>query len=853
MKVSFPSSSSIATILTVFCFVVMTQTVEGATTPKLKTAATLRFGAVSLGDASSKDLTIKNRGKADLTVSTPVVSDTDFSVVDNTCATVAPGSSCVMTIAYTPSAYTAKVKTATLTIPSNDPNSPHLVTLRGYCPPPNITGVPEVLNFGSKTVGGSYPKKITIGNKRKPLLSTNSFGVSNDDEDSPDFSLSDDTTCEGASLAKGETCVVWIYFRPSSAGEKSGSLTFFYNDSTGAIQTANVTLEGTGEGPSSDSPPAINSFTALPVAVTLGSSTTLSWNVTNATSLSINQGVGTVTGTPITVTPATKGKIAYTLTAANAYGESTATTTVTVSSNSTGEIDPSPYAVSVAESATTYDPADIVANTTFAYTVMIDFTANTAQLSTGTAKDIAADGVTLVTDGSKSITVAKTTYGITITSTLEAAANYSLSGALNGTLTVSSNSACELYLNGVSISGSSGPAFNLNSSQKVFIVTAPGTVNTLTDQASRSGMTMKAALFGKGPIVFSGDGTLSVTGNYKHAIFSNDYIRVRNGTLQAAVTAKDAIRSINGFIFDDGALTINATGTTIDDESKGIKVEGSDDSTYNGAGKGYIVINGGYLTITSVGKAITAAWDIDEDPTTPATTDDPSPYVEINNGVITIVTTGTPYEYLSGGTKVSCSPEGIEAKSDLIINSGYFNIKSTDDALNAGNSITINGGYIYAASSTNDAIDSNGVMTIAGGVMVAIGARVPESAFDCDQNTFAVIGGTFVGIAGATSTPTATASTQNSVILGSMTAGKTMALKASDGTVAFAFTIPQSYTTMLFSSPHVETGITYTIYTGGTASADYAFNGLYLGSTSYSGGTAGTSFTVSKHVTDLSR
>lgn len=851
MKGSF--SSSIMTVVVVFCFALTAQPAEGAATPRLTASSTLRFGAVMPGDASSRDLTIKNRGKADLTVSTAVVSDAEFTVATNTCTTVAPGSSCAMTITFTPAAYTANAKTATLTIPSNDPESPKTVTLKGSCPRPNITGLRDVLNFGSKKTGGSYAKKMTIGNRRKPLLAISSFEVSNDDEESHDFSLSDDTTCDDASLAKGETCEIWVYFKPSSPGEKSGSLTFSYNDQTGAIQTATVRLEGTGVGSPVDSPPAINSFSALPVAVTLGGSTTLSWNVTKATSLSINQGVGTVTGTSIAVTPTTKGKITYTLTAANSYGTSTATTTITVSSNTTDAIDPSPFAVSVAETAGTYDPADIEANTVFDHTVMIDFTANTARLSTGTAQEISADGVTLVTDGSNSLTVAKTTYGLTITSTLASAINYRLSGVLNGTLTVSNDSTCELYLNGATVNGASGPALNLTSSRKVFIVTAPGTVNTLTDQATRSGMTMKAALYGKGPLVFSGDGTLSVTGNYKHAIFSNDYIRVRGGTLQVAVTARDAIRSINGFIFDDGALTINATGTTIDEESKGIKVEGSDDATYNGVGKGYIVINGGYLTITSVGKAITAAWDIDEDPTTSVTTDDPSPYAEINNGIITIVTTGTPYEYVAGGTVVSCSPEGIEAKSDLVINSGYFNIRTTDDALNAGTSITINGGFIYAAASANDAIDSNGVLTITGGVTVAIGARVPESAFDCDQNTFAVTGGTFVGIAGATSMPTASASTQNSVILGSRPAGTTMALKASDGLVAFAFTVPQSYLTMLFSSPDIETGTTYTIYTGGTASADCAFNGLYLGGMSYSGGTAGTSFTVSKSVTDLSR
>ncbi|MGD8836544.1 MAG: hypothetical protein PVJ19_16500, partial [Desulfobacteraceae bacterium] len=78
----------------------------------------------------------------------------------------------------------------------------------------------------------------------------------------------------------------------------------------------------------------------------------------------------------------------------------------------------------------------------------------------------------------------------------------------------------------------------------------------------------------------------------------------------------------------------------------------------------------------------------------------------------------------------------------------------------------------------------------------------------------------------------------------------TISLMADDGTVAFAFTIPQSYSTMLLSSPDIETGTEYTTYTGGTASGNETFYGLYLGDLSYSDGTAGTSFTVSSSVTN---
>ncbi|MGD9367309.1 MAG: carbohydrate-binding domain-containing protein, partial [Desulfobacteraceae bacterium] len=471
--------------------------------------------------------------------------------------------------------------------------------------------------------------------------------------------------------------------------------------------------------------------------------------------------------------------------------------------SASSSIDTSPYADSFAETAATYDPEDVLENITFDYVIDIDFTENTAGLASTTAQVITGDGVTPLTVGTGSVIVAVTAYGITISSDVDANIRYNLCGELDGTLSISSAGDYQLYLDGLTIVGSAGPALDLESSEKVFIVTASGTTNILMDSATRS-MTMKAALYGKGPMVFSGEGTLMVTGSYKHGIFSKDYIRVQSGELDVAVSAKDAVRSVNGFIFDDGDLTINATGTVTDDESKGVKVEGSEGD--DGAGKGYIVINGGYLDITSVGKAITAGWDIDDDAETVDTSDDPSPYVEINNGVITITTTGTPYEYQSDGETVSCSPEGIEGKSDLTINSGYLIVSTTDDGLNAGNSITINGGYLYCASSDNDAIDSNGNLTITGGVIVAIGASAPESSFDCDQNTFAITGGTLVGIGGGLSNPTTAACTQNVVILGSGTQNSTIGIKADGGTSAFAFTIPRSYATMLLSSPDIETG-----------------------------------------------
>ncbi len=85
--------------------------------------------------------------------------------------------------------------------------------------------------------------------------------------------------------------------------------------------------------PPAGSPPIITSFSASPASIAPGGSSTLSWNVTGATSLSITPGIGTVTGSSQQVSPAATTE--YTLVATNAYGSASAKTIVTVGSATT--------------------------------------------------------------------------------------------------------------------------------------------------------------------------------------------------------------------------------------------------------------------------------------------------------------------------------------------------------------------------------------------------------------------------------------------------------------------------------------------------------------------------------------
>ena len=335
---------------------------------------------------------------------------------------------------------------------------------------------------------------------------------------------------------------------------------------------------------------------------------------------------------------------------------------------------------------------------------------------------------------------------------------------------------------------------------------------------------------------------------------------------------RDCIRSLNGVIIDGGNITLTGKGTITDDESVGIKVEGEDTdddemTVEYTAGAGFVIINGGKLTINTVAKGITAHWKSSEsvigNPAYTATANEsllytiflsgstltvPEPYVEINGGTIDITTTGTPYENNSTGE--SCSPEGIEAKGNLTINAGTITLNTTDDALNAGGNITINGGTVYAYSSQNDAIDANGSsgITINDGIIVAIGIREPECAFDCDNNTFKITGGLLVGL-GTNNYSSPKNCSQSTVVLSNSyygSANTTMAITDSSGNAVFAYTLPSSVgTVMILSSPDIKTGTTYSVKKGVSVSGGTKFHNLYTSLPEVSGGTTTTTFTTS--------
>ena len=148
-------------------------------------------------------------------------------------------------------------------------------------------------------------------------------------------------TADPASVASGSASTLTGVFANGTAVRRPDNvvMTSGVGSSTGALSsTTTYTLVVTNAAGDSatatttvtvvTSAPTITSFTATPATISVGDATTLAWDVAGASTMSIDQGVGTVTGTSQQVSPATT--TTYTLTATNVVGSTTAAATVTV-------------------------------------------------------------------------------------------------------------------------------------------------------------------------------------------------------------------------------------------------------------------------------------------------------------------------------------------------------------------------------------------------------------------------------------------------------------------------------------------------------------------------------------------
>lgn len=277
-------------------------------------------------------------------------------------------------------------------------------------------------------------------------------------------------------------------------------------------------------------------------------------------------------------------------------------------------------------------------------------------------------------------------------------------------------------------------------------------------------------------------------------------VRLSGGTVDVD-SADDALHS-------DGQVTVSGGALTLASGDDGVHADGALTvsagtvvvrASYEGLEAANITLSGGDLDVTATDDGINVSGGAD------------------SSG------TGGPAGMGGGGGMGGEETFTADAETFLLVSGGTLTVDAGGDGLDSNGSISITGGTTTVDGPTdggNGAIDANSGVEVSGGVLVAAGS------------------------AGMAVSPAASSPQASTMVVfdAAQPAGTTVSLVAADGTVVASYTPAKSFQTVVFSTPDLVAGATYTITSGGTVSGD-AVDGLVLGGT-LSGSTDAGSVTV---------
>lgn len=274
---------------------------------------------------------------------------------------------------------------------------------------------------------------------------------------------------------------------------------------------------------------------------------------------------------------------------------------------------------------------------------------------------------------------------------------YTLSGtSQKGSLYMDGSLKATFILNGLSLTNPDSAAVNIRDGKRIAIQLADGTTNSLVDGTSGS---QKACFAIKGHAEFSGGGTLNVTGNTKHAIWSKEYIQVKAsvGTINILKAVSDGINcnqyyqqnggnvAISG-VGDDGIQvsyeTDDAGNKVVDEENTAqlivrggtLKVNVTGLATKGLNAEGDFIVNSEksvpVITVSSTGNG---TWDADDSEAKASACIKSDANVTIADGTLTLTSTGT------GGKCIKCD-------SVLTVSGGTITAKSSGAVYTYGSS-----------------------------------------------------------------------------------------------------------------------------------------------------------------------
>jgi Abnormal spindle-like microcephaly-assoc'd, ASPM-SPD-2-Hydin/Cep192 domain 4 len=209
--------------------------------------SSINFSTVVVGQKNTQPVQLSNSGSATLTVQNIQISGTGFSATLPALPfSLAAGASQSVTLAFAPSA--AGAATGTMTITSNDPNSPATLSLQGtgQSSSAQLKVTPTSINFGNTTVATTNSQAATLQNTGNAAVTITNVSVTG-----AGFGVS--SLSSGLALSPQQQASFQVTFDPTVIGAATGSLSI-----TGSGLAAPLTMALSGTGQSASNPHSVS-------------------------------------------------------------------------------------------------------------------------------------------------------------------------------------------------------------------------------------------------------------------------------------------------------------------------------------------------------------------------------------------------------------------------------------------------------------------------------------------------------------------------------------------------------------------------------------------------------------------
>jgi hypothetical protein len=241
----------------------------------------INFGSAAVGSSTSKTISLINPGNAPVTVTQFTASGSGFGVSGASLPlTINAGSSSSVSATFAPTS--AGSTSGAISIISDAPGSPAVISLSGTGVQGQLSASPSVLTFGSVATGGSTSQNVTLTNGGSASVTISQATASG-----AGFSISGLTT--PITLAAGQGTSFNAQFAPTSAGNANGTITI---SSNAPSSPTTISMTGVGTQPQISATPPSAAFGN----VSTGTNNSQTITVTNAGSATLTISSVSVTG-----------------------------------------------------------------------------------------------------------------------------------------------------------------------------------------------------------------------------------------------------------------------------------------------------------------------------------------------------------------------------------------------------------------------------------------------------------------------------------------------------------------------------------------------------------------------------